>query len=120
MTANWPDSREFWSKRRVCVTGGAGFLGSFIVEKLRGRGAHEIFVPLIEDRDLTQVGNIKRTLADVEILKKHVLGRQGVRGRNSDISRSSQEWHGRSSPVTSLRALTPMQERRTPSPISVG
>ncbi len=28
----YPSPREFWSGRRVCVTGGAGFLGSFVVE----------------------------------------------------------------------------------------
>jgi hypothetical protein len=31
--------------KRIVVTGGAGFLGSFVVEKLRGVGAGEIFVP---------------------------------------------------------------------------
>ena len=35
----WPDSREFWKNKRVCVTGGAGFLGSFVVDKLRQHGA---------------------------------------------------------------------------------
>ena len=29
---------EFWKDRRVCVTGGAGFLGSFVIEKLEAVG----------------------------------------------------------------------------------
>jgi len=52
----------FWSNRRVCVTGGAGFLGSYILEKLRQRGAAEIFVPLIEEYDLVQQSEILRVL----------------------------------------------------------
>jgi GDP-L-fucose synthase len=43
---------EFWKKRRVMVTGGAGFLGSHLVERLEARGAQEIFVPEIEKYDL--------------------------------------------------------------------
>ena len=49
----------FWNKRRVCVTGGAGFLGSFIVEKLKSRGA-EIFIPTIEEYDLTKIDSIRK------------------------------------------------------------
>ena len=50
---------NFWKQRRVCVTGGAGFLGSFVVEKLKARGA-DIFVPTIEEYDLTKMDSIKR------------------------------------------------------------
>ncbi len=64
MTQNYPDPKEFWANRRVCVTGGAGFLGSFIQETLRERGATEIFIPHIEDYDLTQIEDIRRMLAD--------------------------------------------------------
>ena len=28
----------FWQDKRVVVTGGAGFLGSFVVERIRKRG----------------------------------------------------------------------------------
>jgi GDP-L-fucose synthase len=58
------DSERFWKENRVCVTGGAGFLGSFIVEKLRQRGAGDIFIPTIEKYDLTQLDSIKQMLAD--------------------------------------------------------
>ena len=52
---------DFWRKRRVCVTGGAGFLGSFLVEKLHQRGA-DVFVPRIEDFDLVNLDDIRRML----------------------------------------------------------
>jgi len=44
--------RGFWSGKRVVVTGGAGFLGSYVVEKLRGRGSNNIVVPRRKDFDL--------------------------------------------------------------------
>jgi len=58
------DSEKFWKENRVCVTGGAGFLGSFIVEKLRQRGAGDIFIPTVEKYDLTKLEAIKQMLAD--------------------------------------------------------
>ena len=58
------NSNEFWKNRRVCVTGGAGFLGSFIVEKLYQRGAQDVFVPRIEDYDLVQIDSIQKMLDD--------------------------------------------------------
>jgi GDP-L-fucose synthase len=64
MKRQWPDPIEFWRNQRVCVTGGAGFLGSFLVEKLKERGARNIFVPLIEDYDLREIGPIRRMLND--------------------------------------------------------
>jgi GDP-L-fucose synthase len=57
-------SANFWADRRVCITGGAGFLGSFITEKLRQRGAREIFIPHIEDYDLVKPEDIRRMLDD--------------------------------------------------------
>lgn len=57
-------STDSWGKKRVCVTGGAGFLGSYVTEKLRERGVKEIFIPRIEDYDLVKPEDIKRLLDD--------------------------------------------------------
>ncbi len=61
---NYPDPQKFWSDRRVCVTGGAGFLGSYVQNVLREQGAKEIFVPRVEEYDLTKIENIRRMLDD--------------------------------------------------------
>lgn len=55
---------NFWKDKRVTVTGGGGFLGSFVVEKLRARGANQIFVPRSRDYNLVQPDEIARMLAD--------------------------------------------------------
>lgn len=57
---------NFWKNKRVTITGGAGFLGSFIVEKLQTRGATDIFVPRRRDYDLVQPDEIARMLDDAK------------------------------------------------------
>jgi GDP-L-fucose synthase len=54
--------KNYWADKRVVVTGGAGFLGSFVTEKLRQRGAKEVFIPKIEDFDFVQLKDIHRML----------------------------------------------------------
>jgi GDP-L-fucose synthase len=56
----------FWKNKRVCVTGGAGFLGSFIVDKLRESAAKEIFVPVIEKYNLVELQDIQRMLDEAK------------------------------------------------------
>ena len=55
---------SFWENKRVIVTGGAGFLGSYVLEKLKEQGCKDIFVPLVEDYDLTKEKNIIRLYKD--------------------------------------------------------
>jgi GDP-L-fucose synthase len=52
-------SPDFWRGRRVLVTGGSGFLGSHVVERLRDCGA-EPFVPRRAQFDLTRQADVER------------------------------------------------------------
>jgi GDP-L-fucose synthase len=51
------------TKKRICVTGGGGFAGSFLIERLRARGCRNIFVPRRSDFDLTTSSGIDRLFA---------------------------------------------------------
>ncbi|MBK8934844.1 MAG: GDP-L-fucose synthase [Chloroflexi bacterium] len=64
MELEWPESGAFWRDKRVMVTGGTGFLGSFVVDKLTARGAAEIVTPRSVDYDLTQLEAIKQLFRD--------------------------------------------------------
>lgn len=55
---------SFFSDKRVTVTGGAGFLGSFVVEKLEERGCREIFVPRSAQYNLVEMEAVKRLYHD--------------------------------------------------------
>lgn len=50
----WPDRRAFWRDKRVIVTGGSGFLGSFVVGKLKELEPAEVIVPRSHVYDLRQ------------------------------------------------------------------
>jgi len=54
----------FWEKRRVVVSGGHGFLGSFVVEKLRAAGCREISVPRSREYDLREKSEALRLYKD--------------------------------------------------------
>ena len=77
---------NFWKDKRVIVTGGAGFLGSYVVEKLKERGGNNIFVPLVEDYDLTKEKNIIKLYqdypADIVIHLAAVVGGIGANREN--------------------------------------
>ena len=73
----------FWDERRVTVTGGAGFLGSYVVERLRERGCREVFVPRSRDYDLVEGTAVRRLFNDARPdLVIHLAARVGGIGAN--------------------------------------
>ena len=73
----------FWDNKKVLVTGGAGFFGSFIVEKLRGKGVNEkdIRIPRSDDMDLRKWENCVRAVRNIDIVI-HMAAKVGGIGYN--------------------------------------
>ncbi len=73
----------FWENKRVLVTGGVGFLGSYVVEKLQDRGCKDIFVPKSKDYDLVEMEAVKRLYKDSKPdIIIHLAARVGGIGAN--------------------------------------
>lgn len=77
---------DFWHHKRTVVTGGAGFLGSFVVERLTQLGCQTIIVPRKRDFDLLQESHIVRLLEtakpDIIIHLAAVVGGIGANREN--------------------------------------
>src|SRR5437867_13115431 len=75
-----------WEHKRVVVTGGAGFLGSFVVEKLRECGCHSVVVPRSKEYDLRDRDAVirlyKEARPDIVIHLAAVVGGIGANRAN--------------------------------------
>lgn len=70
---------------RILITGGAGFLGSFVVEKLRARGYGDIVVTRRKDFDLTQEADVARVYRDLKpTVVMHLAAEVGGIGANRE------------------------------------
>ena len=74
--------KGFWTRHRVLVTGGSGFLGWHVIERLRARGADPV-APRGADYDLRVEDQVERLYADVQpTLVLHLAARVGGIGAN--------------------------------------
>lgn len=57
---------DFWKNQRVVVTGGGGFLGSFLREKLQNRGCREILIPEYPEFDFVKIEDVRRMYEEMQ------------------------------------------------------
>ncbi|MCX5997096.1 MAG: GDP-L-fucose synthase [Chloroflexi bacterium] len=71
------------NNRKIVVTGGAGFFGSYVVRKLKDRGCHDIFVVRSRDYNLVDNHAVKALYRDVKPdIVIHLAGLVGGIGAN--------------------------------------
>lgn len=74
-------NKNFWKNKKVVVTGGAGFLGSHLVDLIKNFEPKEVFVPRSKDYDLRQKDVCAQVVKDADIVI-HLAANVGGIGYN--------------------------------------
>lgn len=74
---------SFWTGKKVVITGGAGFLGSHVVEKLKSRGVTDIVIPRSSNVDLRSKTACAKVVQGADIVI-HLAANVGGIGYNRD------------------------------------
>jgi GDP-L-fucose synthase len=78
-------SKPISTSDRIVITGGAGFLGGFVVEMLRARGYQNMFIPRRKDFDLTLEPDVQRLYREQHPdVVLHLAAEVGGIGANRD------------------------------------
>lgn len=76
---------SYLENKRITVTGGAGFLGRNVVEKLKDMGCNDIFIPRSKDYDIVKMEDVKRLYEDARPdVVIHLAAVVGGIGANSE------------------------------------
>lgn len=73
----------FWGNKKILVTGGTGFLGFFVIKKLKEKGVNKksIWIPRNKDTDLRKWENCVRAVKDIDVVI-HLAAKVGGIGYN--------------------------------------
>jgi len=76
---------NFWANKKITVTGGAGFLGSVVVQKLQQAGCQRVFVPRSRDYNLVELKGVEDLYQDSQPdIVIHLAAQVGGIGANRE------------------------------------